>query len=75
NYLNKIDQKGLKVHLLKLANGENSLGDSITEMLIENKTNGLSLDKSSNILLANVDKLNLSSNEATASLEETAAAL
>ncbi|WP_151949676.1 HAMP domain-containing methyl-accepting chemotaxis protein [Aliarcobacter butzleri] len=75
NYLNKIDQKGLKEHLLKLANGVNSLGDSITEMLIENKTNGLTLDKSSNILLANVDKLNLSSNEAAASLEETAAAL
>ncbi|WP_201523768.1 HAMP domain-containing methyl-accepting chemotaxis protein [Aliarcobacter butzleri] len=75
NYLNKIDQKGLKEHLLKLASGVNSLGDSITEMLIENKTNGLTLDKSSNILLANVDKLNLSSNEAAASLEETAAAL
>ncbi|MCT7561856.1 methyl-accepting chemotaxis protein [Aliarcobacter butzleri] len=75
NYLNKIDQKGLKEHLLKLANGVNSLGDSITQMLIENKTNGLTLDKSSNVLLANVDKLNLSSNEAAASLEETAAAL
>ncbi|MCT7910258.1 methyl-accepting chemotaxis protein [Arcobacter lacus] len=75
NYLDKIDQKGLKEHLLKLASGVNSLGDSITEMLVENKTNGLTLDKSSNILLANVDKLNLSSNEAAASLEETAAAL
>ncbi|WP_323668953.1 methyl-accepting chemotaxis protein [Aliarcobacter butzleri] len=75
NYLDKIDQKGLKEHLLKLANGVNSLGDSITQMLVENKTNGLTLDKSSNILLANVDKLNLSSNEAAASLEETAAAL
>ena len=44
-------------------------------MLVENKTNGLTLDKSSNVLLSNVDKLNLSSNEAAASLEETAAAL
>ncbi|QDM01692.1 HAMP domain-containing methyl-accepting chemotaxis protein [Aliarcobacter butzleri] len=75
NYLNKIDQKGLKEHLLKLSNGVNTLGDSITQMLIENKTNGLTLDKSSNVLLSNVDKLNLSSNEAAASLEETAAAL
>ncbi|MFW3427440.1 HAMP domain-containing methyl-accepting chemotaxis protein [Aliarcobacter butzleri] len=75
NYLNKIDQKGLKEHLLKLASGVNNLGDSITQMLVENKTNGLTLDKSSNVLLANVDKLNLSSNEAAASLEETAAAL
>ena len=75
NYLNKIDQKGLKEHLLKLANGVNSLGDSITQMLIDNKTNGLTLGKSSSELLLNVDKLNLSSNEAAASLEETAAAL
>ena len=44
-------------------------------MLIENKSNGLTLNNSSNILLSNVDKLNLSSNEAAASLEETAAAL
>ena len=75
NYLNKIDQKGLKEHLLKLASGVNSLGDSITSMLVENKSNGLTLEDSSKILLSNVDKLNLSSNEAAASLEETAAAL
>ncbi len=74
-YLNKIDKRGLKEHLLNLANGVNTLGDSITQMLKENKTNGLTLDKSSNILLSNVDKLNISSNEAAASLEETAAAL
>nr|WP_219993661.1 methyl-accepting chemotaxis protein [Aliarcobacter cryaerophilus] len=75
NYLNKIDQKGLKEHLLKLANGVNVLGNSITSMLVENKSNGLTLEQSSSLLLANVDKLNLSSNEAAASLEETAAAL
>ena len=75
NYLNKIDKKGLKEHLLKLSNDVNHLGDSITAILVENKSNGLTLDESSNILLQNVDKLNLSSNEAAASLEETAAAL
>jgi methyl-accepting chemotaxis protein len=74
-YLNKIDQKGLTEQLLKLANGVNTLGDSITGMLIENKTNGLTLEESSNILLTNVDKLNVSSNEAASSLEETAAAI
>ncbi|QKF66634.1 4HB sensor-containing MCP-domain signal transduction protein [Arcobacter venerupis] len=74
-YLNKIDKKDLTEQLLKLANGVNTLGDSITGMLIENKTNGLTLDESSNILLKNVDKLNVSSNEAAASLEETAAAI
>ncbi len=75
NYLNKIPTKNIKEHLLKLANGVNNLGDSITQMLIENKSNGLTLDESSDILLRNVDKLNQSSNEAAASLEETAAAL
>ncbi|WP_418187326.1 methyl-accepting chemotaxis protein [Aliarcobacter lanthieri] len=75
NYLNKIDSKGLKEHLLKLADGINILGDSITYILSENKSNGLTLDESSNILLENVDKLNISSNEAASSLEETAAAL
>ena len=75
HYLRKIPTKDIKEHLLKLANGVNTLGDSITEMLIENKSNGLTLDESSNILLANVDTLNISSNEAATSLEETAAAL
>ncbi|RXI33158.1 chemotaxis protein [Arcobacter ellisii] len=75
HYLKKIPTKDIKEHLLKLANGVNTLGDSITQMLIENKSNGLTLDESSNILLANVDRLNISSNEAAASLEETAAAL
>ena len=55
--------------------GLNNLADIINEMLVENKSNGLTLDQSSNILLSNVDKLNVSSNEAAASLEETAAAL
>jgi len=53
----------------------NKLQETITQMLVDNKSNGLTLDESSNILLANVDKLNVSSNEAAASLEETAAAL
>ncbi|AXK49009.1 MCP-domain signal transduction protein [Aliarcobacter trophiarum LMG 25534] len=75
NYVGRVSTKGLKEQLLGLANGINSLGDSITSMLCENKANGLTLEDSSKILLSNVDKLNLSSNEAAASLEETAAAL
>ena len=59
----------------RLVTGINTLQNSITQMLIENKSNGLTLDESSDILLSNVDKLNISSNEAAASLEETAAAL
>ena len=53
----------------------NKLRQSITDMLVENKQNGLTLDNSSDILLKNVDELNHNSNEAAASLEETAAAL
>ena len=59
----------------EIPNALNNVTDLITQMLVENKSNGLTLDESSNILLANVDKLNISSNEAAASLEETAAAL
>ncbi|MFY9094871.1 methyl-accepting chemotaxis protein, partial [Aliarcobacter butzleri] len=44
-------------------------------LLVENKRNGLTLEDSSHILLENVNKLNISSNEAAASLEETAAAI
>ncbi|MGB5868412.1 MAG: methyl-accepting chemotaxis protein [Arcobacteraceae bacterium] len=75
NYMNKVKTEGIKDHLLKLATGVNTLGDAITTMLVENKTNGLTLDESSNILLRNVDILNQNSNEAAAALEETAAAL
>ena len=75
NYLNKVNTNGVKEHLLLLSNGVNTLGDSITTMLVENKSNGLTLDKSSDILLANVDTLNQNSNKAAAALEQTAASL
>ena len=55
--------------------GLNNLAQIINDMLVENKSNGLTLDESSNILLVNVDKLNISSNEAAAALEQTAAVL
>ena len=75
DYRRKVETTNIDAELLSLAQGVNSLGESITELLIENKSNGLTLDKSSNVLLENVDKLNTSSNEAAASLEQTAAAL
>ena len=75
NYLNKVDNSKVKHQLLDLANGVNNLGDSITNMLVENKKVGLNLNSSSNILLENVNVLNEASNEAAVSLEETAAAL
>ncbi|NQY21927.1 MAG: methyl-accepting chemotaxis protein [Campylobacteraceae bacterium] len=75
NYLNKVDTSNTKAHLEKLGKGLNSLGDSITEMLVYNKRIGLTLNSSSSNLLENVNVLNENSNEAAASLEETAAAL
>ncbi len=55
--------------------GLNNLADIINDMLVENKSNGLTLDESSVVLLKNVDTLNKNSNEAAAALEETAAAI
>ncbi len=53
----------------------NELGDVISNLLKQSLSIGLTLDSSSDKLLANVDILNQSSNQAAASLEETAAAL
>ncbi|MCT7561073.1 methyl-accepting chemotaxis protein [Aliarcobacter butzleri] len=75
NYVNKVDTTKVSNHILKLASGVNNLGDSITKMLVENKTNGTTLARSSNTLLENVDKLNKSSTSTAANLEETAASL
>ncbi|MCT7499785.1 methyl-accepting chemotaxis protein [Aliarcobacter cryaerophilus] len=68
------------IHRIKGCNsgvtvGLNNLADIINNMLVENKSNGLTLDVSSGILLNNVDILNKNSNEAAAALEETAAAV
>jgi len=75
NYIDKVDNQGIKEHFLRLANGVNSLGDAITGMLVSNKKIGLTLDNSSNILLSNVNTLNTNSNAAASALEETSAAL
>ena len=61
--------------LEKMITGINTLQKALEEMLQENMKDGLVLEDSSKILIANVDTLNISSNEAAASLEETAAAL
>ena len=59
----------------KIVVGINKLADIINQILSENKSNGLTLEESSKILLSNVNTLSQSSNAAAASLEETAAAL
>ncbi len=53
----------------------NMLQSEITNILIENKTNGLTLDNCSDILLEDVQQLNINTNQAAVALEETAAAL
>ena len=75
DYMKKVEIPNIQGEFKMLVDGVNTLKDTITSMLIENKENGLTLDKTSDILLSNVDKLNLSSNSAAVSLEESAAAL
>ena len=53
----------------------NELGDVISNLLKQSLSIGLTLDSGSEKLLKNVEILNTSSNQAAASLEETAAAL
>jgi len=77
NYRNKLVIDGVEVGGVfdTLLKDINNLQETITGMLVDNKQNGLTLDRSSDILLENVDILNRNSNEAAAALEETAAAL
>ncbi|PUE65440.1 methyl-accepting chemotaxis protein [Arcobacter caeni] len=58
-----------------LVGSVNKLKNAITQMLLENKTNGVALQNTSEVLLNNVDKLNQSSNEAAQSLKNTASVL
>ena len=77
NYMNEfkvdgIEKGGVFEDFIK---DVNKLQVSITNILIENKSHGLTLDHSSDILLENVDTLNINSTNAAAALEETAAAI
>ncbi|WP_375725055.1 nitrate- and nitrite sensing domain-containing protein [Arcobacter sp. KX21116] len=75
NYLSKLSDQNMSGEMKQLIDGINSLGDSITKMLQENKQNGDILTKSSEILSSNVSHLNTSALSQTASIEETAAAI
>ena len=75
NYKNTINIDGINGESKQMIDGINALGEAITKMLIENKNNGLTLQRDSNLLLENVDNLNKASNDAAARLEETAAAV
>ncbi|HKM18716.1 MAG TPA: methyl-accepting chemotaxis protein, partial [Aliarcobacter sp.] len=58
-----------------VSQGINKLASIINDILLENSKNGTTLNESSEILLKNVEKLNISSTQAAASLEETAASI
>ena len=75
NFMHKVKTDGVKEHLLQLADGINFLEEAVTQMLIENKSNGLTLNISSDLLLENVDVLNKNSTQSAAALEQTAASL
>jgi len=75
NFIHQASKEGLKGLLLHLANNTNTLGNATTKDLVSRKGAGLTLGNVSENLLRYVNNLNNSSNEAAASLEETAAAL
>ena len=75
DYRKKLDETIVVKDFKTIFSGLNLLQEAFTEILVENKANGLALDESSNILLENVDKLNISSNEAASNLEHTVVAL
>jgi len=58
-----------------VSRGLNDLSDIINKMLLDNLTNGSTLENNASTLSSNVEDLSTSSNEQAASLEETAAAL
>ncbi len=67
--LENLDEQG---ELNQLVSSINQLKDAIVQMLNENKTNGLTLQNSSEILLQSVETLNSSSSQAKENLDQTA---
>jgi methyl-accepting chemotaxis protein len=59
----------------KVAVAVNELGDVISDLLSQSFNVGKSLENSSEALISNVEKLDISSNEAATSLKETSAVL
>ena len=74
-FMNKVDISDTKEHLLKLAQGVNHLGESITNTMIQNKTSGLTQHEYSDLLLQKVETLSDNAKSNAAALEETSASL
>ncbi|MGA1931845.1 methyl-accepting chemotaxis protein [Arcobacter sp. YIC-464] len=75
NYLSKINNDNIHGETKKLIDGINALGEAITAMLRENKSNGDVLSQNSQELSSNVEHLNSSALSQAASIEETAASI
>lgn len=77
NYKNKVLLEDIEAGGVfeALINDINKLRDSIITMLVENKSNGETLNNSAQELLTNVNDLSRNTNSAAVSLEETSASL
>ncbi len=75
NFTTKLSENGIEGDIASLIKSINFITVEISNLLKNSFVIGLTLDKSSDQLIINVDTLNKSSTEAAASLEETAAAL
>ena len=77
DYRNELKLEGItkEGEFKLLVDSVNKLKNAMTQMLLENKTNGVALQNTSEVLLNNVDKLNQSSNEAAQSLRNTSSVL
>jgi len=75
DYRPNVDKEDLDGTLGRLCDDVNSLSTSFTEILVENKRNGMILSQNANTLTTNLNGLSDAATSQAASLEETAAAL
>jgi len=75
DYRPNVNKENLDGTLGRLCDDVNGLSNSFTEILIENKKNGMLLSQNTNTLSANLSELSNAATNQAASLEETAASL
>ncbi|NQY92900.1 MAG: methyl-accepting chemotaxis protein [Campylobacteraceae bacterium] len=75
NFIPEVNNESVEGEIAQLGNDINSLGSSITEMLVENKRSGMILSQNTQNLTNNLNQLSNASNVQAASLEETAASI
>ena len=75
DYRPNVNKENLDGTLGRLCDDVNSLSESFTEVLIDNKRNGMILSQNTNTLTTNLNELSDAATTQAASLEETAASL